>query len=156
MMRRVTLCLALALMGCSTVTDADRGVSLETEVSPTVLLIGDTVEVAVTVTNHRAEPLSLEGNHCNMHFDVRDARGMRFPASEAIVCLGIHIPLVLEPGKSHTLRGFWSGRLPNSSGAPVYAPPGTYRVRGRVFLLSESRTVAGGEAAIGVGVAAPD
>jgi hypothetical protein len=117
--------------------------------------VGDTVRVIVIVTNERSEAITIEGNHCNQHFELRDGRGRMTGPAEAIGCLGVHIPVHLDPGERHTLTGFWSGRLGESqSSQPRYAAPGTYHIRGRVQLVSDSESVTGGHVPIEVRVAA--
>ncbi len=146
-------CLALTV-GCGNPTDAEHGISFYPGVSTPVLLPGDTLRVTVTILNARREPVTVEGNHCNMHFDVRDSSGILFLPAEAMFCLGVHIPVVLEPGETYTFDGFWSGRLSDSSGNVHFANPGTYRLRGRATLVGEARTVAGGHVTVALGAAA--
>lgn len=152
-MLRSGLIAGLLLASCRIATGGDSEVAFTPEVSTPILRIGDTVGVTVRVRNERAEPITLEGNHCNQHFEVRDAGGRSVGPAEAIACLGISIPVVLDPGESHTFQGFWSGRLTGSGtseGIAEYARAGTYHIRGRASLVSEAQQVTGGHLPIDV------
>lgn len=122
-----------------------EGVQIAPLVNSPTLVLGDTVRVEVVVANYRTEPITIETNTCNEHFVVQDERGVIIPTVEPLTCTAGSKPVTLQVGESHSLFGFWSGRLGDD-----VAPIGNYRIHGRVVVKEFDKPVLGGSTSVAV------
>lgn len=119
--------LAVAAAGCWPSAIYVPAVRMEAAVQPLDVRAGDTVRIAVTITNPRPDSVLLEfGEQCQVTFTVLDASDRVIsPERENSHCLFRGDGrLVLAPGATWRAEGAW--RAARDNGDPL--PAGSYKV----------------------------
>jgi hypothetical protein len=137
--------LSLPVLGACAILESNGGprVTLEVSMQPVDLALGDTARIAITVRNNGDRDVSVGSASCNMDFFLSDPDGNAYSPAERVYCtLELRAPTVLQPGATHRIDVFTTGRvLPEGSqGEPIMLPPGTYRVRPVVSVHSGSES----------------
>jgi hypothetical protein len=130
-MRRGIVVLVLLLAACEDPSGPTGGLEVSTEVSPTVVRVGQTVTITSTVTNTSGHDITYyHTTYCGFHmFVVENLDGdvVGPPPPGVVACAGpvLETP-ILRPGEHYV------GTEQSSLGVNT---PGTYRVRGFVNVL---------------------
>ena len=129
----------LALAGCSLFNEPEpAAVSLRTIATPANIQLGDTARISIEITNVTSSTVSIGVPGCNMDFVIISATGSVFHPAELVYCtLALYAPLQLAPGAKHVVNVFTTGRVVplGSQAAPVALEPGTYNIRGVVYVV---------------------
>jgi hypothetical protein len=118
--------LAGAAAGCRPSGIYVPAVQVQLAVQPTEVRTGDTVRIAVTVTNPRPDTVTLDfGQACRVSFMILDDGDRAIHPDENSRCM---VPgggrLVLAPGEAWRTHGVWQAE--GSGGKPL--PAGRYQV----------------------------
>jgi hypothetical protein len=95
--------------------------------------------MTITVRNIGDREVSIGTTGCNTEFLISDADGNAFVPAELVYCtLELRAPTKLAPGASYEIRVFTTGRVvpQGTQNAPSMLPPGTYRLRPVVSVLT--------------------
>ena len=144
-LNRIAGLLALPLLGACSLLSSDSGprVSLNVSTQPIDLFLGDTAYIAIVIRNVGDKDVSVGSPGCNMDFFVSDMDGNGYTPAETVYCtLELRAPIVLQPGETHRIDAFTTGRVvpTGSQGPPVMLTAGTYRVRPMVSVHSGNET----------------
>ncbi|MFN8582463.1 MAG: hypothetical protein U0163_15995 [Gemmatimonadaceae bacterium] len=136
----IVACTALAVLACNSGNPQTTPVQVSTQVSPTQIVIGDTMRVITTAYITGAGRASVESHTCDSPFEVLDSSG-RVVGPGRRACQPVCSRL---GGSSYALPGFWTGLSSDSRpGNPRYVPAGTYQIRGVATVLELSSPVRG-------------
>ncbi len=145
LLMRLSVLPALALLtGCG-ILESSGGprVTLNVSSEPVDLALGDTARIAITVRNIGDRAVSVGSAGCNMDFFISDIDGNAYSPAEAVYCtLELRAPVDVQPGESHRIEAFTTGRvIPQGSQAgPIMLAAGRYRIRPVVSVTSGSES----------------
>jgi hypothetical protein len=130
----------ITIAGCS-ILESNTGprVSVSAVTNPLEATVGDTVRMTITVRNIGDREVSIGTTGCNTEFLISDVDGNAYVPAELVYCtLELRAPTKLGPGASHEIRVFTTGRVvpQGTQNAPSMLPPGTYRLRPVVSVLT--------------------
>lgn len=133
-----------AVAGCSILeSNAGPRVSVQADMEPVDLALGDTVHITITVRNVGDREVSIGTTGCNTEFLISDMDGNAFVPAELVYCtLELRAPTRLSPGATHLIRVFSTGRAvrQGTQQEPIVLPKGTYRFRPIVSVMSGDET----------------
>lgn len=136
------LIIALTVSGCASPSaPATSLVSVSATAAPADLRIGERSNISIDVTNISGRTIQLSAGGCNSEFKIVGANGAVYSQAEDIYCTAILLaPRSLEPGESHRISAFTTGRVTpqGSQQGPNFLPPGTYGIRGVVWVNDRS------------------
>jgi len=142
--RLAVLAALVAFPACDSITSGGDRVVLATSVSPTELAAGDTALIGVTINNLALSTATVESSTCASMFEVFDSQGNVVGPEPISDCGTNALPAPLRAGEAFTLAAVWTGTLSGSTPAnPIYAAPGTYRIRGRAVIRELGEPVTG-------------
>ncbi|HEX6315881.1 MAG TPA: hypothetical protein VFZ73_13515 [Gemmatimonadaceae bacterium] len=133
--------LALAALGACSILEANGGprVEVSADFAPVELALGDTVRITINVRNTGDREVSIGTTGCNTEFLISDMNGHAYVPAELVYCtLELRAPTKLEPGASHVINVFSTGRVvpQGTQQEPSLLPKGTYRFRPVVSVMS--------------------
>jgi hypothetical protein len=143
-MRFTAVVVLLLAASCRSATSPAGAFDVAIVVSPSSFRAGDSVSVAITVTNRTNETQTIDANNCPVAFEVINSEGT-VVGPRPRVCSAVMLPKILAVGEQFVFTQTWSG---DAAGSGVDSPPamlatGTYWVRGRSFgAISNSSAVA--------------
>ncbi|MGH7460909.1 MAG: hypothetical protein ACREMA_07755 [Longimicrobiales bacterium] len=131
MKRNTSVWLSIVLLGCQGDTTGPQDeLRVTAQVSPVIIRAGESVSVAITVTNHGSRTRRIAGYHCPSVFEVSNTEGS-VVSPRMQLCLAVGIPpRPLQPGEPYTFRYTWGG---NSLAGSTALAPGYYFLRGTVW-----------------------
>ena len=130
-----TAFLVLAAVACDSST-GPGGALVSASVSHTTFRAGDSVVVSVTTTNLGPDRIWVPTTSCLKLFEVLKDDTVVLPNS-AICALANSVPpstISLRAGASTTVNYVWHAQ---HDGWPVLFSPGTYTLRGRVYVRGQ-------------------
>jgi len=144
-LNRIAFLLAFPLLGACAIVESESGprISLNVSTQPIDLFLGDTAYIAIVVRNVGDREVSVSSAGCNMDFFISDLDGNAYTPAETVYCtLDLRAPISLEPGETHRIDAFTTGRVvpQGSQSIPIMLPAGTYRVRPMVSVHSGEET----------------
>ena len=143
-------CLAVA---CGDSTSPVDGLVIETAVSAQQITVGQPVSITLTILNQRDIDVKVAVESCQRPFDVLNTFGVVVGPGEYEVCtLALTGPTTIAAGQAATFETQWAG---DSLGigptdGPQYLSPGTYFIRGRVYVMDDNATAFGKSVGIAI------
>jgi hypothetical protein len=137
--------LAVSALSACSIIESNSGprVAVTADMAPVDLALGDTVRITITVRNVGDREVSIGTTGCNTEFLISDTNGNAYVPAELVYCtLELRAPTKLAPGATHQIIVFSTGRVvpQGTQQAPVMLPPGTYRFRPVVSVMSGDET----------------
>ncbi len=131
---RVTLLLAVAIVGCVLGTDPHERMVVGITSSADRLVLGEPVAFTVAAFNPTGDTLRIELGSCALQFEVLDSAG-HVVAPENLSCPLILWSGVVGPGDSMVTTFTWRGDRMNAV-VDDYLDPGSYQIRGILDLIN--------------------
>jgi hypothetical protein len=133
-MRKLLLVGAVCLvMACGESTSPTEGVQVGASAVPTLITVGGSIEVNLTVFNAGSETRKIILSHCTPPYEIVNAAGVVVAPGDRACTLEVQAPTTLPPLTSVDFSDTWTGDAKSPSGSPL--PAGTYRIRPRVMVV---------------------
>jgi hypothetical protein len=134
-MRPLSLAVILLAACSASPTSSANDLRITASVTPAEFRAGDATTVAVVVTNHGGQSRKIHTEGCPPPFVVTTFAGTVVGPTESTVCSLVLRWTQLAPGESYTFTQQWKGDAHSSAAdARGLLPPGTYLLRGRLWL----------------------